>query len=302
MSAVPIELPSGERGIAACGRIGIVWLLLAAGIGGPAGAALAAAPLESGCPSQDESCGGAVPLDQLSLMIGNLKASLSALRQDLEARRDRAEDGEQAIVDELCAAPLAEAGAARDSAISELEQLRATAERERAAASAAAAAAGGELSDVRERLASAEAEVARLNEDRARLVNRIQELDAMFEKARTAELVAALAGAKSGAPMDAAQAAEPEAAPEPQLMLRVAQPGPAALVSPGSRASAAERRSAPPVDRLQLQAELALAQLKIAELTTALESARLRQEGMEAEVSTLRSLTDAKIRQLMGWQ
>ena len=103
---------------------------------------------------------------------------------------------------------------------------------------------------------------------------------------------------RPGAPSDAAQAAESDAAPERQLMLRVAQPGP----PPGSRERAAGQRPAPPVDRLQLRAELALAQLKIAELTTALESARLRQEGMEAEVSTLRSLTDAKIRKLMGWQ
>jgi hypothetical protein len=44
-----------------------------------------------------------------------------------------------------------------------------------------------------------------------------------------------------------------------------------------------------------------MAQLKIAQLSSALEWARLRQEEMAAEVGALRSLTDAKIRQLLGW-
>ena len=57
-----------------------------------------------------------------------------------------------------------------------------------------------------------------------------------------------------------------------------------------------------PPTRLQLAAELALAQLKIAELSTALELARVRQAAIEAEVGTLRSLTDAKIRQFLGWR
>ena len=302
MSAAPIEQRSGETGIAPRYRMSVVGLLLAACVGGQLGGALAAAPIEPGCQSQDESCGDALPLEQLSLTIDNLKASLSALRQDLEARREGGEDGDQAIIDELCAAPLAEAGAARDAAMSALEQFRGEMESERAAARAAAAGASGELSALREQLASAEAEVARLNQDRARLVSRIEELDAVIEKARTTELVAALAESPPGGPIDAAQAGEPDASIEPQLMLQVAQPGPPALAPPGSRGRVAGQRPAPPIDRLQLRAELALAQLKIAELTTALESARLRQEGMEAEVSTLRSLTDAKIRQLMGWQ
>ena len=43
------------------------------------------------------------------MTIDNLKASLSALRQDLEARREDGEDGDRAIIDEVCAAPLANA-------------------------------------------------------------------------------------------------------------------------------------------------------------------------------------------------
>ena len=52
--------------------------------------------------------------------------------------------------------------------------------------------------------------------------------------------------------------------------------------------------------RLDMQAELALAQLRIAELTTALDAARLREQAVEAEADSLRSLTEAQIRRFMG--
>jgi hypothetical protein len=300
MSAAPIGQRSVETRSAPGCRMGIV-LLLAACIESQVGVALAAGPVEPGCRNQDESC-EALPLEQLSATIDHLKASLSALRQNLESRREGGEDGDQAIVDELCAAPLAEASGGRDAAVTALEQLRVTMESERAAARAAAATASDELSALRERLPRAEAEVTRLNEDRARLVSRIKELDGVVAKEPATEAVATRAESRLGAPIDAAQAAEPDATPERQLMLQVAQPGPADFAPPGTQGRAAGQRPAPPVDRLQLRAELALAQLKIAELTSALESARLRQEGMQAEVSTLRALTDAKIRELMGLQ
>jgi hypothetical protein len=301
MFAVPSRNACAGRFGSRC-RTAIAALLLAAGVTGAAGNVLAGAAPEPVCQDHDPSCGNALALDQLSGTIDGLKASLSAIRQDLETRRGEADQPARAI-EELCAAPLAEAHAARDAAMSALEQFRATFESERAAARDAAAATGDELSAVRERLAAAEAQAAQLRDERAALTSRIDELDAAVEKARTSEVVAALVEPRRGAPIDGAQAAELEAAPERQLMLPVAaQPGPPSFAPARSATGAGGPRPAPPVDRLQLQAELALAQLKIAELTTALQSARLHQEQVEAEVSTLRSLTDAKIRQLMGWQ
>jgi hypothetical protein len=300
MFAVRSRNASAGR-IGSRGRAGIAALLLAAGLAGAAGNVLAAAT-EPVCPNQDPSCGEVLPLDQLSVTIDGLKASLSAIRQDLETRRGEADPPARAI-EELCAAPLADAHAARDAAMSALEQFRATFESERAAARAAAAATGDELSAVRDRLAAAEAEAAQLRTERAKLTSRIDELDAAVEEARTSEVVAALVEPRRGAPIDSAQAAELEAAPQRSLMLPVAaQLGPASIAPARSATGADGKRPAPPVDGLQLQAELALAQLKIAELTMALQSARLHQEQVEAEVSTLRSLTDTKIRQLMGWQ
>ena len=53
---------------------------------------------------------------------------------------------------------------------------------------------------------------------------------------------------------------------------------------------------------LQLRADLALAQLKITNLSEELTSTRANQEALEAELQSLRSLTDAKIKRFMGWQ
>ena len=53
---------------------------------------------------------------------------------------------------------------------------------------------------------------------------------------------------------------------------------------------------------LQLRAELALAQLKIAELSEDLRSTRAGQAALEAELNSLRALTDAKIKRFMGWR
>jgi hypothetical protein len=53
---------------------------------------------------------------------------------------------------------------------------------------------------------------------------------------------------------------------------------------------------------LQLRAQLALAQLKITGLSQELQSSRANQEALEAELSSLRLLTDAKIKEFMGWR
>jgi hypothetical protein len=124
MFAVPSRNACAGR-FGSRGRTAIASLLLAAGIAGAAGNVLAGAAPEPVCQDQDPSCGKALPLDQLSGTIDGLKASLSAIRQDLETRRGEANQPARAL-EELCAAPLAEAHAARDAAMSALEQFRAT--------------------------------------------------------------------------------------------------------------------------------------------------------------------------------
>ncbi len=64
--------------------------------------------------------------------------------------------------------------------------------------------------------------------------------------------------------------------------------------------SAAENRAADPAsDTLQLEAKLAVAELKIAGLVSDLRSAQASREAIEAEAASLRALTDARIRQII---
>ena len=176
MSAVPSRNASAGR-IGSRARAGIAAQLLAAGVAGPAGNRQAAAAPQTVC--QDPRCREARPLDHLSVTIDGLKASLSAIRQDLETRRGETQQPAQAI-EELCATPLAVAHAARDAAMSALEQIRVRFESERATAQATVAATGDELSVVRERLAVAKAEAAQLRDERARLKTRSDELGALL--------------------------------------------------------------------------------------------------------------------------
>jgi hypothetical protein len=294
MFAAPMQERSATEGAGPRGWTNILWLSLAASLLAPIGAALAEPASEPACAHPDQDCDQAQPLDQLSLTIGQLKASLSAIRRDLEG----VDQVPGTPLDRLCAVPLAEAQAARDAAVSELEQARATAG-ERAEWEHAEAAMTGELVSLRARLAAAEAEVVRLTDDRATWASHTVELDEEPEPSAS-EGVAARAEPWRTSPILAAEAAEIESVPQPAQMPRAAQPDPSAGALPPPRAAAADDAPASG-DRLQLQAELALAQLKIAELSEALESARLRHEEMEAEVGSLRALTDAKIRQLLGW-
>jgi hypothetical protein len=263
--------------------------MLAAGLLAPIGTGPAAGPV---CSHADQSCGQAPPLDQLSLTIGKLKASLSAIRQDLEAARAAtgADEALRATIDRLRAVPLAEAQAARDAATSELEQARATGRRRTGRVGSCR---GG---DDRRARQSAGAPGGRRGGG-GRADGRPRDAG----ESAASEVIAARDEPWQTSPIHSAEAAEIEAGPQIPLMLGAAQHDPPAGAPPPTRAVAAGDRAPASGDRLQLQAELALAQLKIAKLSTALESARLRQEAMEAEVGTLRSLTDAKIRQLLGW-
>lgn len=243
-------------------------------------AAAATSALADAAPG--EPAGEAARLDRLAGTIGDLKASLRAIREDLAAM-----DGPVPAPSEpACAAPVAASGRSAQ----ELEELRASAAAERSAWQHAEAAMTGELTGLRGRLAAAEASVAELHEDREALVKRIRELDALVQKAYTGEVVEALVA------VEQPPLAEPSRGAG---LLRVTQPALAAEAPPALKAAAS-----PPLarttSRLDLQAELALAQLRIAELGSALDSARLREESMAAEVTTLRSLTDAQIRRFMA--
>ena len=295
MFAAPMQERSATEGAGPRGWTNILGLSLAASLLAPIGAALAEPASEPACAHPDQDCDQAQPLDQLSLTIGQLKASLSAIRRDLEG----VDQVPGTPLDRLCAVPLAEAQAARDAAVSELERIRASAADERAEWEHAEAAMTGELVDLRARLAAAEAEAARLTDDRATLASHAIEIDKALAPG-AGEVAGPRAEPWPTSAIISAEAAEIESVPQPAQMPRAAQPDPSGGALPPPRAVAADDAPASG-HRLQLEAELALAQLKIAELSSALESARLRQEAMEAEVGSLRSLTDAKIRQLLGW-
>jgi chromosome segregation ATPase len=140
-------------------------------------------------------------------------------------------------------------------------------------------------------------EVAQLRSERAALKSRIAELEKVVKQARTSEVVAALVKRSSASPIETAAAAEIDAAPRSGPVLKASEPA-------GSRGAVAADApaSADGGAALQLRAELALAQLRITDLTEELESTRANQAALEAEVRSLRSLTDAKIKRFMGWQ
>ncbi len=248
----------------------------------------AAAPLSTVMAATAAALPSAPPLEALAATIGDLKASLSTIRQQMEAMRLAPGEGGPLLSEELCAVP----AAARAAAPADWQHAR--------------AAMTGELINTRERLAAAEAAAATLQSDRERLVRRITELDQMLAKARTSEVVDGLVEQRKLTlePGEAEEArahgagGELSAIAAPEL-LRVARPALAGEAHPALQPTGG-RDLARASQRLDLQAELALAQLRIAELSTALEAARLRQEAMTAEVTTLRSLTDGQIERFMG--
>jgi hypothetical protein len=256
-------------------------------------ARLAAALVVAGVPlaaatAAPPSLPAAPPLEALAATLGDLKASLSAIREQMVALRAPPDGAAPPPPPPACAL----GAAAAESGPSAWQHAK--------------VAMTAELVSTRERLAAAEAAAASLQTDRQRLVRRITELDQMLAKARTSEVVDGLVEQRrmtlervepepSGAPDDSGEMSA-IAAPE---LLRVARPALAGEAHPVLPPT--ERRDlARAGKRLDQQAELALAQLRIAELSTALQAARLRQEAMAAEVTTLRSLTDGQIERFMG--
>lgn len=270
MSVVKTAIGHGFSAVRRCERAGVFSLLLVT--------TLAAAPVPA----------AADQIEQLASTIGDLKASLSAIREDLAAMHAAAAAGEAGSVPpEPVGTPAAPAGALTQA----LEEQRAA---ERAARQHAEAAMTGELTLLRERLAAAEAAVAELHRDREALVRRITELDALIQQDRTSEVVVALVEAEPPVPAEAA----PHLLQTAGLM-RVTQPALAAEALPAFAVTGGDHLTRA-AGRLDLRAELALAQLRIAELSASLDQARSREEAMQAEVTSLRSLTDAQIRRIMG--
>jgi hypothetical protein len=194
---------------------GLALALLAASLAMPADVGLAA-----DASTEDQ----VARLDRLSTTIGDLKASLIVIRQDLEAMRTAPEAGALLAPDASCGAlPAKPPGAG--------------------------------------------------------------------------EVVAARVKRSPGSPIETAAAAELDAPPRPKPMLAVAAPAAAAKAAAPDSPTAADGGA-----DLQLRADLALAQLKIVELTKELRSMRANRAALEAELGSLRSLTDAKIKSFMGWQ
>ncbi len=288
MSVGSVGDRSANDGIRSLNYAGIALALLVVSLptgarGGPAAA--------TGAPVAGSQ---ATSLDRLATTIGDLKASLSAIRQDLEAGPGAS--GDLPAADQLCPAPPG-GRAERDGAARELERLRAQIETERAERRRSEAASAGELTSLRQRLADAGADAARLQGERATLVSRIAELEQTLTQARTSEVVAGLVGRAPPSPIEPAAAAELEAAPT-----QPAGPNPAERAQASGTAAAGVSAGAASATDLQLRAELALAQLKIAGLTADLRSAHASREAIEAELTSLRSLTDARIKHYMGWR
>ena len=124
------------------------------------------------------------------------------------------------------------------------------------------------------------AELGRVRRERATLESRVAELQEAARKGRASEVAAGSSGRDTETPLPAASQAT------------VAKSLPSG--------SAAENRAAdPPSDTLQLEAKLAVAELKIAGLVVDLRTAQASREAIEAEAASLRAMTDARIRQII---
>ena len=254
---MPTANGPGSSAVRRRDRASVLCLLLATALAAPAGpghAGTLSTPTQAAAPSEGRA-DAIGPLEHLAGTLADLTAKLSIIRQELAA---------------MHAASAAPDGAALPSdpvqhetrIFGELEELRARTAAERAAWQHAEAAMTGELTGLRERLAAADAALVELRQDREALVRHITELDALVQRGRTRELVDALVETQR-------PTIEPaEALPTTRLM-RVT-PSAFAAEPPPARAGA-RRDLARAGGRLDLQAELALAQLRIAELTTALD-------------------------------
>jgi hypothetical protein len=288
MFVMPTANGPGLSGVRRRDRTSGLCLLLATALATPAGsgyAGMLSKPSQVAIPSAE-----ARPADELGSLehlagtIDDLAARLSAIRQDLAAMHAASAPPDAAPPDPA-------QRETRIALLNALEELRARLAAERAEWRHAKAAMTGELTGLRERLAAADGALAELRRDREALVRHITELDAQIQKARTRELVDALVETQR-------PAIEPAEAPPAASLMRVT---PSAFAAePPPALAGAQRDLVRAGSRLDLQAELALAQLRIAELTTALDAARLREQAIDAEATSLRSLTEAQIRRFMG--
>ncbi len=140
-------------------------------------------------------------------------------------------------------------------------------------------------------------ELVQLRRERVALKERIVELEQMVKQARTGEVVTGLVKGPEATPIETAAAAELKAPGRSGSVLETLPPAD----SPAAVAADAPA-GADGGDTQQLQADLALARAKITDLSEELTSTRAHQAALEAELKSLRSLTDAKIKQFMGWQ
>jgi cell division protein FtsB len=174
-----------------------------------------------------------------------------------------------------------------------LEGMRSTSDAVTSSPSEPACAPPGEASPA----PAAADELERLRTERAALQGRVAELEKAIKDARTGEVVAALVKRPSASPIETAAAAELAVPPQGGSALQASAPAETAETVAGDAPTANGGGA-----NLQLRAQLALAQLKITGLSQELQSSRANQEALEAELSSLRLLTDAKIKEFMGWR
>jgi hypothetical protein len=266
-------------------RAGTSWLLFAAVMLGLAGSVAVGADAEKpvappGQAAQSEQA-ATPPLERLSATIDDLTVRLRAVRKSLSDTSDAdAGPTPPSAQGEPDASALASLRTERDQALGERDRIRATAAAECTARQGAEAWSLEDTARLRNELAKVMAELERVRRARATLEGRVAELREAAAKGRASEVVAGSSGRDTKTPHPAASEAT----------------GAKSLPN----GSAAEIRVADPAsDTLQLEAQLAVAELKIAGLVSDLRSAQAIREAIEAEVASLRSLTDARVRQII---
>jgi uncharacterized protein involved in exopolysaccharide biosynthesis len=252
---------------------------------GPAGSvAVGAGPEEPAAPpgqaAQSEQA-ERPPLERLGATIDDLTARLHAVRKSLADMRD-ADVGPTppSAQGQPDASALASLRTERDQALAERDRIRATAAAECAARQGAEAWSLEDTARLRNELAKVMAELGRMRRERATLESRVAELQEAAAKGGASKVVAGPSGRDPETPLPAASRAT-------------------GAKSLPSGSAAANRAADPASDTLQLEAQLAVAELKIAGLVSDLRTAQASREAIEAEAASLRALTDARIRQII---
>jgi outer membrane murein-binding lipoprotein Lpp len=290
MAAAPISDRAQTRPSQSRRRAGTTRLLLAAAILGSTGSGGAAGeppppPTQIGLPRSDPA--ETASLDHLSATVDDLTARLHAVRDSLDDMRDAARR------------PTASDAAALARLHAERDRTRATAAATCAARQGAEAWSAEDTARLRNELSKLMVELGRVRRERATLEGRIAELQEAAATGRPRNDLAISAGRDTGTPLAPPPASEGQALSTPTVVPPAAAERATGKAALSGRPKAVDQAANEPVDTLQLEAKLALAELKIAGLVSDLRSAQASREGIEAEAASLRAMTDARIRRMI---